>query len=611
MLGHNYGEWVVVKEATEEEVGLKEKVCIRCNDIQKEEIPMLVHIHNYTSVVTDPTCTTLGFTTNTCECGYSYITDYVSEYGHDYVTTVIKPTCTKQGYTVYKCTECGNSYKNNYKEKLEHNYESVVTDPTDKEEGYTTYTCTECGDSYKGNIKPLYSEGLDFELMSSKVEYRVTGIGTCKDVHVVIPDEYKGLPVVEIGEKAFCGNELIISIILPETIISIKDKAFSDCENLIEITMKDDIDMGTDVFRGSIHIVIVFYHILKHVDYKAPSCTEAGNIEHYYCEHCNMYFEDKYGNNRIYDVFIPSAHNFVSGVCTKCGKIQESILIVEIDELAHLGKFPLGTLENAIGLPEKIGVYTADGKRHELNVAWDLSGYDKTKSGEYLIQGIIQTGEFFYSSPLTNRVSVGITIYESMVGTADIVFVLDISGSMGDEIDNVKDNIAAFAKAMEEQGVNGRFGIITYSDFTLDSPEEESSIIKSGASNWFTSAYECANAIDAIELAYGGDNPETAIDGLMLANTLETRKDARVFYILVTDDSYKVDNNYGVSSMTETIEILNDNNVSVSVITDNYSKSYYTSLVSETNGIIGNIYGSFSSILVEELTPIIFSDVIS
>ena len=43
---HAYGEWVIVKEATEEEAGLKERVCL-CGEKETEEIVKLEHIHNF------------------------------------------------------------------------------------------------------------------------------------------------------------------------------------------------------------------------------------------------------------------------------------------------------------------------------------------------------------------------------------------------------------------------------------------------------------------------------------------------------------------------------------------------------------------------------------
>ncbi len=42
------------------------------------------HVHSYTAVVTDPTCTDKGYTTYTCECGDHYVSDYKDPLGHDY-----------------------------------------------------------------------------------------------------------------------------------------------------------------------------------------------------------------------------------------------------------------------------------------------------------------------------------------------------------------------------------------------------------------------------------------------------------------------------------------------------------------------------------------------
>ena len=42
------------------------------------------HIHDYSPVITAPTCTEQGFTTYTCGCGDTYVDDYVDALGHDY-----------------------------------------------------------------------------------------------------------------------------------------------------------------------------------------------------------------------------------------------------------------------------------------------------------------------------------------------------------------------------------------------------------------------------------------------------------------------------------------------------------------------------------------------
>ena len=148
------------------------------------------HTHEYTSVVTPPTCTEKGYTTYTCSrCGDSYTEDIETiphtektvrteptctakgeEYtvcavcdkrlsetqeipalGHDYDSTVTPPTCTEKGYTTYTCSMCGDSYTADETEAAGHKYDSVVTLPTCTEKGYTTYTCSACGDSYKSD----------------------------------------------------------------------------------------------------------------------------------------------------------------------------------------------------------------------------------------------------------------------------------------------------------------------------------------------------------------------------------------------------------------------------------------------------------------------------
>ena len=84
------------------------------------------HSHSYEATVTDPTCTAVGYTTYTCECGDTYTADEVAATGHSYADGI--------------CSVCGA-------EEHTHSYEAVVTAPTCGEAGFTTYTCA-CGDTY-------------------------------------------------------------------------------------------------------------------------------------------------------------------------------------------------------------------------------------------------------------------------------------------------------------------------------------------------------------------------------------------------------------------------------------------------------------------------------
>lgn len=81
--GHTL-EVIPGKPATETETGLTDgEKCSVCGviTIEQNEIPATGHEHNYSSVVTAPTCTEKGYTTYTCECGDSYKDNYVDPTG--------------------------------------------------------------------------------------------------------------------------------------------------------------------------------------------------------------------------------------------------------------------------------------------------------------------------------------------------------------------------------------------------------------------------------------------------------------------------------------------------------------------------------------------------
>ncbi len=75
------------------------------------KITAIAHTHEYTSVVTDPTCTTGGYTTYTCGCGYSYVGNEVAALGHNYTElsdqVSKEATCTEDAVYYAKCDRCG------------------------------------------------------------------------------------------------------------------------------------------------------------------------------------------------------------------------------------------------------------------------------------------------------------------------------------------------------------------------------------------------------------------------------------------------------------------------------------------------------------------------
>ena len=68
--------------------------------------------HHFTDVITDPTCTKLGYTTHTCSlCGYMERDTFTDALGHSYETRIVKSaTCTEDGTTMYTCAHCKHSF---------------------------------------------------------------------------------------------------------------------------------------------------------------------------------------------------------------------------------------------------------------------------------------------------------------------------------------------------------------------------------------------------------------------------------------------------------------------------------------------------------------------
>ena len=91
-------------------------------------------------------------------------------------------------------------------------------------------------------------EYLKFELSKSGDFYKVSGCDP-KAEKVVIPKEYNGKTVKEIGNVAFSFCGLITSVTIPNSVTEIGDSAFSHCYNLVSVTIGNSvISIGQDAF---------------------------------------------------------------------------------------------------------------------------------------------------------------------------------------------------------------------------------------------------------------------------------------------------------------------------------------------------------------------------
>ncbi len=182
---HTWDDGTVTLEATCNEPGILTICCTGCDETKEEAIEALGHLE-----VADQgyaaTCTSTGLTDGS-HCGRC--------------DTVIIPQTI-----IYR---------------LEHTYDD-------------NFVCTGC------HVEK-HTDGLIFELNNGEQDYSVVGY-TGNKADVFIPSTYNGLPVVRIGQEAF-KETAIETIRIPESITTIEEGAFLDCEELVEVTIPSSVNV--------------------------------------------------------------------------------------------------------------------------------------------------------------------------------------------------------------------------------------------------------------------------------------------------------------------------------------------------------------------------------
>ena len=171
-------------------------------------------------------------------------------------------------------------------------------------------------------------------------------------------------------------------------------------------------------------------------------------------------------------------------------------------------------------------------------------------------------------------------------GAADIVFVVDRSGSMSSTINTVRKNVNEFARNLAKDGVAARFGLATYSDEVygrrLGKTDEDTILTKFGETYFTTDPVELEKALEKIKIAHGGDSPETATPALTkIVSTYDWSKSPKnkKFVVLLTDARMKEDPS--IPSIDETLTTLKKAGIDRIVATTFYNQRNYKDFVSE------------------------------
>jgi len=114
--------------------------------------------------------------------------------------------------------------------------------------------------------------------------------------------------------------------------------------------------------------------------------------------------------------------------------------------------------------------------------------------------------------------------------TSDIVFVLDVTGSMTQEINSVKQNMLSFVNGLTAQNVDYRIGLVVFGDI----------VYVYNNYNFYTNQQQILNMINAIILGEHGigsgeDTPENQVEAMAEGSMFNWRPGAARILILLTD----------------------------------------------------------------------------
>ncbi len=192
-----------------------------------------------------------------------------------------EPTCTEMGLTEGKiCLDC---------EKIL--LEQTVIPANGHSWDYTLNKCTVCDEPF------IATDGLEFAPINDGTEYEVYGIGTVTEDYIVVPGNYNGKPVTQIGELAFDSCNIIKTVKLPDSIVKIGNSAFKG-SSLQYIEIPDSVqEIGIEAFKqsGIKEITIpngitsigasAFYYCVSLESVNIPdSVTSIGDAAFYCCD---------------------------------------------------------------------------------------------------------------------------------------------------------------------------------------------------------------------------------------------------------------------------------------------------------------------------------------
>ena len=220
----------------------------------------------------------------------------------------------------------------------------------------------------------------------------------------------------------------------------------------------------------------------------------------------------------------------------------------ELHELRVKNLFTASEATTTIKVPEKsktsLKIFEIDHSRFpEIHLKISLNTYDQT---------LYEDGIMVYESEKKiNDISI-MALSRKINAPVDIVFVLDTTASMINEIRAMVNNLITFTEILESSGLDARIGLITFGDELRSRYDLTDNFIK------------IKKVLEAQYATGGGDVPEASLDAIIGISDLTFRKNAQKIAIVITDAAphYKGDStDFSKYSVDEVREFLLKNRI--------------------------------------------------
>lgn len=174
-----------------------------------------------------------------------------------------------------------------------------------------------------------YENGITYAIIDNGKHLKIIDYdGSIQDVNLVIPEEYKGIPVTEIGSFAFYGVSSFKSITIPDSIVKIEQKAFY---------LDDSPQLAYTEYGNCCYIgnkTNPYKYLFKSIRQE----TEATSVTNYSIHEKTQFIGEGafYENEEVVDIYIPDNVLSVGYDCfDSCKNLVSVRLPNNLSEISH------------------------------------------------------------------------------------------------------------------------------------------------------------------------------------------------------------------------------------------------------------------------------------